>query len=151
MQILVLLWFHFLVELDLELEYQQMSWNWNCWNWVHYWNQLHCWNWYHIWNWFHYRNWFHKRWQVYAKSVCKEMSTSLLLKWIQMTKHNIKLALLPYSSIIWTKLELVPALESIPQWNWFHHGDELELQNLYKCPKSNSGTGSSSGITTTLA
>ena len=44
--------------------------------------------------------WFHKRWQVYAKSICKEMSTSLLLTWIQMTKHNIKLALLSYLNII---------------------------------------------------
>ena len=71
-----------------------------------------------------------------------------------MRKHTIKLDLLSCSSSYLTKLELVPALESIPQWNWFHHGDELELelelQNLYKCPKSNSGTGSSSGITTTL-
>ena len=71
-----------------------------------------------------------------------------------MRKHTIKLALLSCSSSYLTKLELVPALESIPYWNWFHHGDELELelelQNLKKCPKSNSGTGSGSGITTTL-
>ena len=71
-----------------------------------------------------------------------------------MRKHTIKLALLSCSSSYLTKLELVPALESIPYWNWFHHGDEmeleLELQNLKKCPKSNSGTGSGSGINTTL-
>ena len=68
--------------------------------------------------------------------------------------HTIKLALLSCSSSDLTKLELVPALELIPYWNWFHHGDELELepelQNLKKCPKSDSGTGSGSGMTTTL-
>ena len=144
--LLVMLWFHFFLELESELISEPKRRNWNHMELVQKWNQFQGWNRFEGWNWFNKWNRFQYLYKSYICPFLKQTYENqliigacdiILIKILQNFSLGLLLFLFgePIASMEQIPaldpnlaVESIHALEPIPFWNWFQELLELELE-----------------------